>query len=274
MADTSQRPAVPVTLRTAAALLLVTAGCTSAGVAQPASSRQSGPATTSAPARHRHARHHHHRARPPAAQRDGVPAVDLPRRSLTPGVAFAVGTAQICVSGYSSSVRNVPHVRGGRGLRSLRRRARSLRARGRPPDLARDRRLQRDQEPVARALRRPVGRPHQGRPREPAARAGLLGPARAPQGAADRGAQTGWPRTGGTWAAPPTATGGAGPQRRGTARRRRRLLPLLLSLPPAPSTAPTTPSGASSARRTCGITARGRLPTGASPRTTCTSPAR
>jgi hypothetical protein len=37
-----------------------------------------------------------------------VPAVDVPRRSLTPGAAFAVGTARICVSGYSASVRNVP----------------------------------------------------------------------------------------------------------------------------------------------------------------------
>jgi hypothetical protein len=99
---------VLVRLRTAAALLLVTAGCTSAGVAQPASSRQSGPTTTSAPGRHRHSHHHHHHARPPSAQRDGVPAVDAPRRSLTPGAAFAVGTARICVSGYSASVRNVP----------------------------------------------------------------------------------------------------------------------------------------------------------------------
>ena len=32
----------------------------------------------------------------------------MPRRSLTPGAAFAVGTARICVSGYSASVRNVP----------------------------------------------------------------------------------------------------------------------------------------------------------------------
>jgi hypothetical protein len=34
--------------------------------------------------------------------------VDVPRRSLTPGAAFAVGRARICVSGYSASVRNVP----------------------------------------------------------------------------------------------------------------------------------------------------------------------
>jgi len=89
--------------------MLVTAGCTSAGVAQPASSRQSGPMTAPTPARHRHAhRHRHHHARPRAATRRGVPAVDVPRRSLTPGAAFAVGKARICVSGYSASVRNVP----------------------------------------------------------------------------------------------------------------------------------------------------------------------
>jgi hypothetical protein len=89
--------------------MLVAAGCTSAGVAQPASSRQSGPTTTPAAAHHHHAHHHHHHAHPPvAAQRDGVPAADVPRRSLTPGAAFAVGTARICVSGYSASVRNVP----------------------------------------------------------------------------------------------------------------------------------------------------------------------
>ena len=95
--------------RTAAVLMLVTAGCTSAGVAQPASSRQSGPITAPTPARHRHAhRHRHHHARPRAATRRGVPAVDVPRRSLTPGAAFAVGKARICVAGYSASVRNVP----------------------------------------------------------------------------------------------------------------------------------------------------------------------
>ncbi|HEV8452304.1 MAG TPA: hypothetical protein VGQ45_12795 [Gaiellales bacterium] len=97
-------------LQTAAALLLVTAGCTSAGVAQPASSGQSGRSTTLPAVHHRHAHHrHHHHAHPAATgRRDRVPAVDVPRRSLTPGAAFAVGTARICVSGYSASVRNVP----------------------------------------------------------------------------------------------------------------------------------------------------------------------
>jgi hypothetical protein len=99
-----------VRLQTAAALLLVTAGCTSAGVAQPASSGQSGRSTTLPAVHHRHAHHrHHHHAHPAATgRRDRVPAVDVPRRSLTPGAAFAVGTARICVSGYSASVRNVP----------------------------------------------------------------------------------------------------------------------------------------------------------------------
>jgi hypothetical protein len=101
---------VQVRLGTAAAVMLVTAGCTSAGVAQPASSRQGGPPiTVQARARNRHAQQHHHHARPPAAtRRNGVPAVDVPRRSLTPGAAFVVGKARICVSGYSASVRNVP----------------------------------------------------------------------------------------------------------------------------------------------------------------------
>ncbi len=34
--------------------------------------------------------------------------MDLPRPSLTPGVALHVGVAKICTSGYASSVRDVP----------------------------------------------------------------------------------------------------------------------------------------------------------------------
>lgn len=37
----------------------------------------------------------------------GVPAVDVPNHALTPGVAFPVGLARICVPGYASSVRDV-----------------------------------------------------------------------------------------------------------------------------------------------------------------------
>src|SRR3979409_1615110 len=46
---------------------------------------------------------------------------------------------------------------GDRGLRSLRGRARPVCPRGRSPRVPRDRRVERDREPVARALRRPVG---------------------------------------------------------------------------------------------------------------------
>jgi hypothetical protein len=46
---------------------------------------------------------HHHHHRPP-----DVPAVDVPRVWLTPGVAMHVGVARICTSGYASSVRDVP----------------------------------------------------------------------------------------------------------------------------------------------------------------------
>jgi hypothetical protein len=53
---------------------------------------------------------HHHRKRPRVVvhRPAGVPRVDVPNAALTPGAAFAVGTARICVSGYASSVRDVP----------------------------------------------------------------------------------------------------------------------------------------------------------------------
>jgi hypothetical protein len=38
----------------------------------------------------------------------GVPAADVPVPGLTPGVALHVTVTQICVTGYASSVRNVP----------------------------------------------------------------------------------------------------------------------------------------------------------------------
>jgi hypothetical protein len=37
-----------------------------------------------------------------------VPALDMPNAKLTPGAALAVGTAKICLAGYSSSLRAVP----------------------------------------------------------------------------------------------------------------------------------------------------------------------
>jgi len=45
---------------------------------------------------------------PKSGHPSGVPAVDIPNLGLTPGVTYDVGVSEICVSGYASSVRNVP----------------------------------------------------------------------------------------------------------------------------------------------------------------------
>jgi 5-methylcytosine-specific restriction endonuclease McrA len=84
---------------------VVAAACQSSSSSR-AVSRGSGGGTT-AHRQRRHTRHtrrrrHHH------AAASGVPAADLPRHGLTPGVALGVGAAQICRSGYAASVRNVP----------------------------------------------------------------------------------------------------------------------------------------------------------------------
>jgi hypothetical protein len=39
---------------------------------------------------------------------DGVPAVDVPNPTLTPGAVLTTSAARACVPGYSSSVRDVP----------------------------------------------------------------------------------------------------------------------------------------------------------------------
>jgi hypothetical protein len=63
--------------------------------------------------RRHHAKKHHHKKRHHvragrAVSVAGVPRVDLPRRSLTPGVVLSVSRSRICVAGYSASVRDVP----------------------------------------------------------------------------------------------------------------------------------------------------------------------
>ena len=58
--------------RAAAVLMLVTAGCTSTGVAQPASSRQSGAISNPTAARQRHAHHHRTTTRTRRPQRGGA----------------------------------------------------------------------------------------------------------------------------------------------------------------------------------------------------------
>ena len=84
---------------------LAGAGCSSSSASpgQPAAPGSAPAGSTAATA----GGHHHHRR----ARTTGVPAADLPRRGLTPGVALAVGTARICRPGYASSVRNVPAAR-------------------------------------------------------------------------------------------------------------------------------------------------------------------
>lgn len=97
--------------------LLASAGC--------ASSAQSGggnppPAQLTATTAHHHrAVVHHKRAARHRQRRDhpkpvvvthpaGVPAVDVPNLALTPGAVLTTSAARVCVSGYSSSVRDVP----------------------------------------------------------------------------------------------------------------------------------------------------------------------
>jgi hypothetical protein len=89
-----------------------------------------------------------------------VPGPALPNHRLTPGAHFAVGKAKICKTGYAARVRDRPREPEGQGVRSLPPEARLVRVRGRPSRLARARRLQRADEPLARALLRPLGRAH------------------------------------------------------------------------------------------------------------------
>ena len=89
----------------ALALCVWASGCASGGgmagpsAPPPPSEPASAGGTTSAPPP---ASHH----APPKRVR-GVPAVDMPRRSLTPGGALPVGLTQICRAGYASATRDV-----------------------------------------------------------------------------------------------------------------------------------------------------------------------
>jgi hypothetical protein len=87
--------------------LLLLSGC----VATDSNSAASPPGASSATASHATHKPKHASPKPGAngspAKVPGVPAVDLPNRALTPGVALAVTVHQICTPGYSASVRNV-----------------------------------------------------------------------------------------------------------------------------------------------------------------------
>ena len=58
------------------------------------------------PARHKHRRHHHKVI--VVNHHLGVPMVDVPNLVLTPGAVLTTSAARVRVSGYSTSVRDVP----------------------------------------------------------------------------------------------------------------------------------------------------------------------
>jgi hypothetical protein len=126
-----ERHARAVRLRLVAVCLvavgsLLAGGCASGGQAQTSLSSTSPPSAAASTQRSRHGRprrqhhhrvavhrHHHkrrrrhrHAARPVHVA--GVPAVDVPNPALTPGAVLTTSAARVCVSGYSSSVRDVP----------------------------------------------------------------------------------------------------------------------------------------------------------------------
>ena len=109
---------------------LLLCGCTTKRPARVAGADPAG-VIASAPAHPRARTTHHHRSRhrqthkphhesrqqtrpasrstrPRTHDATGVPGVDLPDRSLTPGVVLTTSTGRVCTSGYASSVRDVP----------------------------------------------------------------------------------------------------------------------------------------------------------------------
>jgi hypothetical protein len=105
--------AAPVRLAVAACVLVLAGGCaaggTQAGTTSSAAPTGPSPGTTAAHHRRRaHARRHRRHRAVRRVQVAGVPAVDMPNRALTPGVALTTRKARICRPGYSASVRDVP----------------------------------------------------------------------------------------------------------------------------------------------------------------------
>ena len=101
----------------ACVLGLLLAGCTTGRPAHVAKQGRA-PVIGSAPAHARARTSHHRRPHHPAKKHrrhptptthpvTGVPGVDLPDRSLTPGVVLTTRTQQVCTPGYASSVRDV-----------------------------------------------------------------------------------------------------------------------------------------------------------------------
>jgi hypothetical protein len=114
---------LPVIMRVLAiaGIVLAAAGCASG--ANSGSENSSPTLSTQTTTAQHHSRHHrrgtvhhtravrhkHRRHRAIVrATHAGVPAVDVPNPALTPGAVLTTSAAKVCVSGYSSSVRDVP----------------------------------------------------------------------------------------------------------------------------------------------------------------------
>ena len=134
--------------------------------------------------------HHHHRKRRAVAHRPaGVPVVDEPNPALTPGAAFAVGRARICVAATprrSETCRSRRRTRctPATGFRTCRISMRSTTS-------SRSRSAVRTRSRTCGRSRTPAGGADEGRAGGQAARPRLLGHDRAAARAADRGAQLG-----------------------------------------------------------------------------------
>jgi hypothetical protein len=105
-------------LSTAVVIALTGCGSTDRSDSLPRGSATHDDSTPTAPAaKHHRNRQQHahpkpkprkHHPRPKAVYVAGVPAVDLPNPTLTPGAILTRSAARVCVSGYASSVRDVP----------------------------------------------------------------------------------------------------------------------------------------------------------------------
>jgi hypothetical protein len=84
--------------------MLATA-CASASTSPAPSSPAAGSAGSTSRSGQRHDRRHRDHGQP---RQPSVPAGDMPRPALTPGVALGVTATQICRAGYASAARNVP----------------------------------------------------------------------------------------------------------------------------------------------------------------------
>ena len=124
-------------------------------------------------------------------QRAGIPARDVPNPRLTPGSRVWRYQSGDLHTRILRTCSRRSRKRGDRCLPALPNSTRPIRARGRPPDFARDRWLQCDHQLVAGTIRRALGRSNQRRPGKQAPRSRLLGPPQAQESTASRGNKLG-----------------------------------------------------------------------------------